>query len=225
MCCADEYLLPCLFSIETLALLHHFLSRRFVLTVALLAWRESIGSLFYCRSFRHGTMRLLSLGPYDRVSPRLARVIAVLQDISSVELNPCSVKLDYVMHRLDALLQEVKDTRSSLAIKIDNYICDITAKIYCIENIATSHPAHINAVEQTNATSQLASLEVLMSALTALCSSTAFPVASTVAVVAIVPIPFATNDAVRKLDMLISKRPQSYSAVFYFRHLSRMLVS
>lgn len=129
------------------------------------------------------------------------------------------------MHHLDALLQEVKDTRSSLGIKIGDYICDITAKSYCIENIATSHPAHINAVEQTNATSQLTSLEVLMSALTALCSSTASAVASTVAIVAIVPIPFATNDAVRELDMLMSKRPKSYSAVFYLRHLSRMLVS
>ena len=112
------------------------------------------------------------------------------------------------MHRLDTLLQEVQDTRSSLGIKIDDAVRDLIAKLDGIENIEASHTARMNVIEQAHVTmtTQLASLEVSVSALTVLRSSAASAVAPTTVVAMTAPTPFAINDAVRELNILMQKK-------------------
>ena len=53
---------------------------------------------------------------------RKSLVIAILLLIGGVELNPGPAKIDDVLHRMDALIAELADTRAALERKIDTAI-------------------------------------------------------------------------------------------------------
>ena len=66
--------------------------------------------------------------------------------------GPTTVKLEDIVHRLDGLLLELRDTRAPLSTKIDDSVRDLTTKLRVCEDLATANSARLDSVEQAQVT-------------------------------------------------------------------------
>jgi hypothetical protein len=135
--------------------------------IGLVAWRCAIGSFSHFGPYFGCVLHLSGFAHSSRVTPRLACIIAVLLAVGGVELNPGPTKLEDIAHRIDDLFTELRDTRASLALKIDDSVRDITTKLRSCEDLLTATVERVVAVEtaHTAMATELATLRASVAAL------------------------------------------------------------
>jgi hypothetical protein len=103
------------------------------------------------------------------------------------------------MHRLNAVLHELRDTRASLSSKIDDSVRDLMNQIRQCESNVAANTARLDTVEQAQATmaTQIAALQASM----AFAQTAPVPAPTSPA-----PMPLVMEDLVRELDMRVSRK-------------------
>ena len=173
------------------------------------AWRQRVGAFSQHGRCYNGV--LLHVVYCARVTPRFACVIALLLIVAGVEVNPGPPK-DDMNHRLERLLNEVRDTKTALLTKIDDSIRELATRLQKCEDLVTQYSTRLSNVERSQETmaTQIATLQpsIATHTIAAAASSVATVAALSVATVVAPTISASLeiNDVIHELDLHVSKK-------------------
>jgi hypothetical protein len=168
--------------------------------IGIAAWRQRIGSFSQFASCYRG---LSGFARHATVTPRLACIIALLLIVGGVELNPGpgqpKQQLDEIVHRIDQLFNELRETRATLATKIEDSARDLSARLRSCEDLMTSYCTRLSNVERTHdaMTGQITALQASVAAL-----NNPAPAAAAAAAPSLLQI----NDVLHELDLRVTKK-------------------
>ena len=136
--------------------------------------------------------------------PRSACILAMLLAIGGVELNPGSVKLEDIAARIDNLFTELRDSRASLSLKINDSVRDLTTKLRACKDLVTSTVERLWVAMENSHTAMAVDLATLKATLNAV--STGATAASPASALSSPTPPLVVNDVVGELDMHAFKK-------------------
>jgi hypothetical protein len=168
--------------------------------IGIAAWRLRIGSFSQFLSCYRG---LSGFAQHAAVTPRLACIIAILLLVGGVELNPGpgqpKQQLDDIMRRIDQLFDELRETRATLATKIEDSTRDLSARLRTCEDLMTSYCTRLSNVERTHDV-MAGQISVLQTSVAAL--NNPAPTLATAAAPSLLEI----NDVLHELDLRVTKK-------------------